>query len=51
MSPQELRELRNEKLLIMMRASASDVREIVRRTLILIEQTKVILRGLDDRHW
>jgi hypothetical protein len=50
-SPEELHKLRDEKLLIMMSASASDVREIIRRTLIVIEQTRIILRGLDDLLW
>jgi hypothetical protein len=51
MSPEELHELRDEKLLNMMWASASDAREVIRRTLIVIEQARIILRGLDDRRW
>lgn len=53
MSPEELHklQLQRENLLVMMRASAFEVHETVRRTLTVIEQTRIILRELDDRHW
>jgi hypothetical protein len=44
MSPEEQYECSDEEIFTSMRASASDIREIIRRTLTVIEQTQIILR-------
>jgi hypothetical protein len=49
-SPEEQYECPDEKILTAMRASVCDIREIVLHTLMLIEQTQVIMREFDD-HW
>jgi hypothetical protein len=42
-------EFSDQKLLIAMCASVNDARYIVRRTLELIEQSRILLREFDDR--
>lgn len=42
-------EFSDQRLLIKMCASVNDARYIVRRTLELIEQSRIMLRELDDR--
>jgi 20S proteasome alpha/beta subunit len=39
----------DDKLLLTMAASVNDARDLVRRTQELIEQSRIMLRELDDR--
>ena len=50
MSPEEQYKWPNEKILTAMRASVSDIREITRHTLTVIEQSRRVMREFDD-HW
>lgn len=50
MSLEELYKLPDEQLLAAMWASTSDLREIIRRTETVIEQSRIMLRQFDD-HW
>jgi hypothetical protein len=49
-SPKEQYECLDDKILTAMRASVSDIRKIIRRSLTVIEQTQIIVREFDD-HW
>jgi hypothetical protein len=49
-SPEELHEYSDAKLLTTMRASLSEVREIICHTESVIEQTRVMLRKF-DKYW
>jgi hypothetical protein len=47
MPHEDLYSFSDERILITMSASVNDTREIVRRTLELIEQSRIMLRELD----
>ena len=49
MSDEELYELSDNELLSIMRAFVCNVREIIRHTLTVIEQTQIMVREFDDR--
>jgi hypothetical protein len=48
-SPEEQYECPDEKILTAMRASVSNIREIVHHTLTMIEQTQLMMREFDER--
>lgn len=50
MPPKSHTNLTTRKLLATMRASVSDIREIIRRMEMVIEQIRIMVREFDD-HW